>query len=76
MAEVDSRGVVTGLAVGGADVVVSYGDLTATVPVFVWGPMRTVPPVDPQRLLEVSDNGSAIVLNRVMVGTGAWVQCR
>ena len=67
VAEVDSRGVVTGLAVGGADVVVSYGDLTATVPVFVWGPMRTVPPVDPQRLLEVSDNGSAIVLNRVMV---------
>ena len=67
VANVDSRGVVTGLAVGGADVVVSYGDLTATVPVFVWGPMRTVPPVDPQRLLEVSDDGSAIVLNRVMV---------
>ena len=46
---------------------VSYGDLTATVPVLVWGPMRSVPPVDPERLLEIADDGSAIVLNRVMV---------
>ena len=65
--EVDERGVVKGLESGGADIVVSYGDLTATVPVLVWGPMRSVPPVDPERLLEIADDGSAIVLNRVMV---------
>ena len=67
VAQVDERGVVKGLESGGADIVVSYGDLTATVPVLVWGPMRSVPPVDPERLLEIADDGSAIVLNRVMV---------
>ena len=67
VAEVDARGVVTGLTTGGADVTVSYDDLTATVPVFVWGQMRAVPAFDPERLLETSDDGSAIILNRVMV---------
>ena len=67
VAEVDSRGVVTGLQTGGADITVSYDGLTATVPVFVWGPMRAVPPVNPERVLEVDDDGSGIVLNRVMV---------
>ena len=65
--EVDSRGTVTGVTTGGADVTVSYRDHTATVSVFVWGEMRAVPPVDPERLLEVADDGSAIVLNRVML---------
>ena len=67
VAQVDDRGTITGLAVGGADVTVTYQDHTATAPVFVWGPMRAVPPVDPERLLEVADDGSAIILNRVMV---------
>ena len=67
VAEVDERGVITGLEPGGADIVVSFGDLTATVPVLVWGPMRSVPPVDPERLLEIEEGGAAIVLNRVMV---------
>ncbi len=65
--QVDSRGVFTGVKTGGADVIVTYDDLTATVPVFVWGPMRSVPPFDPERVLEVADDGSAILLNRVMV---------
>ena len=64
---VDSSGVVTGLGVGVSDVTLSYKDHFATVPVFVWGEMRAVPPVDPERLLEVADDGSAIVLNRVML---------
>ena len=67
VAEVDTRGFVTGLSAGGADIIVTYGDLVATVPVFVWGTMKAVPPIDPERLLEVSEDGSAIVLNRVMV---------
>ena len=67
VAEVDTRGFVTGLSAGGADIIVTYGDLIATVPVFVWGTMKAVPPIDPERLLEVSEDGSAIVLNRVMV---------
>ena len=56
-----------GLKKGGTDIVVSYDNFHATVPVFVWGTVRSVPPIDPGRLLEVSDDGSAIVLNRVMV---------
>ena len=64
---VDSGGVVTGTKAGGADVVVSYGSLEATVPVLVWGEVRRVPPIDPDRLLEIDHDGSAIVLNRVMV---------
>ena len=40
--QVDSRGVFTGVKTGGADVIVTYDDLTATVPVFVCGPMRAV----------------------------------
>ena len=67
VADVDAGGTVTGLNIGGVDITVSYGDLTATVPVFVWGPMRAVPAVDPDRLLQTSEDGSAIVLNRVMV---------
>ena len=64
--QIDSYGVVTGLKAGGADVVIGYGRFTATVPVLVWGPVRRIPPIDPNRLLEVSDDGSSIVLNRVM----------
>ncbi len=67
VAQVDSRGVVTGVETGGADITVTYQDHTATVTVFVWGEMRTVPAFDSERLLETSDDGSAIILNRVMV---------
>ena len=65
--KVAANGVVTAMKTGGADVTVTYGSLDATVPVSVWGPMRAVPPHDPDRVLEVSDNGSAILLNRLMV---------
>ena len=67
VARVDSDGVVTGIKTGGADVVVKYGNLSGTVPVFVRGMVRAIPPIDPDRLLEVGDDGSAIVLNRVVV---------
>ena len=67
VAQVDERGEITGVKLGGADIVVRYRDLTSTAPVLVWGPMAAVPPVDPERLLEVEDGGPAIVLNRVTV---------
>ena len=66
VAHVDSEGVVTGVKAAGADVTVTYGNFHATVPIFVWGPERRVPPYDRDRLLAVSDDGSAIVLNRIM----------
>ena len=66
IAQVDLRGVVTGITAGGADIVVSYGNFNTTVPVLVWGPVRRIPAIDPNRLLE-EDDGPTIVLNRVMV---------
>ena len=67
VARVDSDGVVTGIQAGGVNIFVNYGNLNAAVPVFVWGQMTSVPPFDPDRLLEVADDGSAVVLNRVMI---------
>ena len=66
VAQVSSDGVVTGIRAAGADVVVRYGDFNAEVPVLVFGPVRQLPPIDPERVLEIDDDGSAIVLNRVM----------
>ena len=70
VARVDSRGVVSGVKAGGADVVASYGGFESSVPIFVWAPVRPIPPVDQVRLLEVSEDGTAVVLNRVMVKLG------
>ena len=66
VAQVSSDGVVTGILAAGADIVVRYGDFNAEVPVLVFGPVRRIPPIDPERVLEIDDDGSAIVLNRVM----------
>ena len=67
VARVDSSGIVTGMETGGAEISIHLDSFTTTVPVFVSGPLREIPPVDPTRLLQVSDNGSAIVLNRAMI---------
>ena len=64
--QVSSDGVVSSIKAGGADITVTYGNFDAEVPVLVWGEVRQIPPIDPERLLEIDDDGSAIVLNRVM----------
>ena len=65
--EVAPNGVLSSHKAGGADVLVAYRHLEAEVPVLVWGEVRRIPPVDPDRLLPIDDDGTAIVLNRVMV---------
>ena len=67
VAVVAPNGVVSSLNAGGADVLVAYRNFEAEVPVLVWGEVRQIPPIDPERLLQVDDDGVAIVLNRVMV---------
>ena len=67
VAQVTSDGLVTGIKAAGADIAVSYGDFEATVPVLIWGEVRRIPPINPERLLEIDDHGTAIILNRVMV---------
>ena len=67
VAEVSPLGVVTAMKKGGADIEVSYGSLTTDVTVLVWGQFKGMPPVDPHKLLRVSDGTYAIVLNRIMV---------
>ena len=66
VAQVSPNGFITSLKAGGADITVTYGDFDAEVPVLVWGEVRQIPPIDPNRLLEVDEDGTAIVLNRVM----------
>ena len=67
VAQVNSEGVVTSLKTGEAEIAVAYDGLHSIVPVLVWRDVRSMPPIDPERLLWVNDGGSAIVLNRVMV---------
>ena len=67
VAEVAHNGVVSSLKAGGADVLVAYRNFEAEVPVLVWGDVRQIPPIDPDRLLPIDEDGTAIVLNRVMV---------
>ena len=67
VAEVTAGGMITGLKAGGADIKVSYGDFVSKVPVLVWGEVRQIPPIDPDKVLEIDEDGTAIVLNRVMV---------
>ena len=67
VAEVSADGLITSLKAGGADITVTYGGFDAEVPVLVWGEIRQIPPIDPERVLEIDDDGTAIVLNRVMV---------
>ena len=65
VARVSPDGVIESLTVGGVDVLVAYRDFEAEVPVLVWGEVRQVPPIDPDALFPI-DDGSAIVLNRVI----------
>ena len=67
VARVDQSGIVTGIQTGGADISVSFQGFTTTVPVFVWGPVAEVPPIDMTRVLVLDDNGAGILLNRVML---------
>ena len=75
VADVSSRGVVRGESVGGAEISVSYGKFSATVPVLVWGDGEGVPAINPDNLLPDDAGESSIVLNRIIVelapGSGA-----
>ena len=67
VARVGPSGIVTGIQTGGAEISVRLEGFTTTVPVFVWGPVKEVPPVDMDRVLVLDDNGAGILLNRVMM---------
>ena len=66
VAQVSSDGIVTGLEAGGVDVEVFYGGFTAEVPVLVWGEVRQIPDPDLSKLLDVSGDGTAVLVNRVL----------
>ena len=67
VARVGSSGIVTGMETGGTEISIHLQNFTAIVPVFVWGPVKEVPPVDMDRVLVIDDDGAGILLNRVMV---------
>ena len=64
---VTSAGFVSGVAIGGADIEVNYGEFTYTVPVIVWGQARKIPPIDPDMILRVKDSDLNVVVNRIML---------
>ena len=66
MVQVSSDGVVAALEVGGADILVRYGEHATEVPVLVWPPDRPIPDPDFSKLVEVDDDGTAVLVNRVL----------
>ena len=66
MVRVSSDGVVAALEVGGADILVRYGEHATEVPVLVWPPDRPIPAPDFSKLVEVDDDGTAVLVNRVL----------
>ena len=65
--QVNSDGLVTSLEMGGSDILVRYGEHATEVPVLVWGPVRHIPAPDLSKLVDVSDDGTAVLVNRVLV---------
>ena len=64
--KVTPDGLVTALDSGGVEITVSYGPHTTEVPVLVWGPTRPIPPIDPDKLIEISDDGTFVLVNRLL----------
>ena len=64
---VSPDGVVSGVAAGGADVQVTYGGYTTDVPVLVFEPFEPLPAIDPERVVTIDEDGTAMVLNQLMV---------
>lgn len=67
VAEVNPGGIITATRRGGVDIEVGYGDFTAQVPVFVWGTARVVPTFDSASLHQVADDGTALLVNRIIL---------
>ena len=63
---VTPEGLLTALDSGGVEITVSLCKYTAEVPVLVWDPVRRIPPLDPDKLLEISDDGTSVLLNRLL----------
>ena len=55
------------MAIGGADIQVSAGDLVVRVPAIISPPTITVPAPDPQKIFPLVADGPSVVLNRVIV---------
>jgi|AP95_1055475.scaffolds.fasta_scaffold08436_7 hypothetical protein len=66
---VTSEGVATALEIGGADIQVTVGNLVARVPAIVALPTATVPAPDPSKIFPITDDGTSVVLDRVIVFT-------
>ncbi len=64
---VTQEGQARALANGGADIEVTAGHLTARVPAIVALPAVTVPAPDPQKMFPLGTDGTAVVLNRVVI---------
>ena len=66
---IDASGMMTATGDGGADITATYGGFSGYAPAVVLLPAAAIPPIDPNMVYPLEDDGFAIILNRLIVYT-------
>ena len=66
---IDASGMMTATGDGGADITATYGGFSTYAPAVVFLPSPEIPPIDPNMVYPLADDGFAIILNRLIVYT-------
>ena len=66
---IDASGMMTATGDGGADITATYGGFSTYAPAVVFLPSPEIPPIDPNMVYPLEDDGFAIILNRLIVYT-------
>ena len=66
---IDPDGLMVASGNGGADITATYGGFTTQAPAVAFLPMQDIPPFDPELVYFTDEDGSAVILNRIMVHT-------
>ena len=66
---IDPDGLMVAAGNGGADITATYGGFTTQAPAVVFLPMQDIPPFDPELVHFADEDGSAVILNRIIVHT-------
>ena len=66
---IDPYGMMTATRNGGAEITATYGGFSARAPAAIFLPMQEIPPFDPELVYFTDDDGSAVILNRIIVHT-------
>ena len=66
---IDPYEMMTATRNGGAEITATYGGFSARAPAAIFLPMQEIPPFDPELVYFTDDDGSAVILNRIIVHT-------